>query len=92
MKPASRGLWIELISLGLFLIALICFLLAGIGTANFVVHEMLPNKPPIQARGMTVGWKEVLVGALSMIVPGTTLILAAWSLRSLLVEKDGAEE
>ncbi|HKI06073.1 MAG TPA: hypothetical protein VKK31_29105 [Thermoanaerobaculia bacterium] len=92
MKPVSRGVWIELTSLGLFLIALLCFLLAGIGMANFIVHEMLPNEPPIKAHGMEVGWKEILVGVLSMIVPGATFVMAAWSLRTLLVGEYGAEE
>jgi hypothetical protein len=92
MKSSSHDVWIELASLSLFLIALLCFLLGGIGTANYIVHEMLPDEPPLQAHGSEIGWKEILVGVLSMVVPGATLVIAAWSLRSLLAEEDGAEE
>jgi hypothetical protein len=92
MTPASRRLWVELTALGLFLISLPCFLLAGIATANFIIHKMLPNEPPLQSHGLILGWKELLVGALSMIVPGTVLVAAGWGLRSLLAEEDGPEE
>jgi hypothetical protein len=92
VKISSRNLWIEITALGLVLASLLCFLLAFYCVTIFTVNEMLPNEPPLQSRGWVLGLNETVGSALSFGIPGVILVGAAWSLRSLLAEKDGAEE
>jgi hypothetical protein len=92
MTPASRNVWLEITALGLFLLSLVPFLVAGYFAAMMVVTSLLPGKLQMKAKGMVVGRNEALVPVFSMVVLGGALIGTACGLRFLLVEEEEPEE
>ncbi|HEX4959642.1 MAG TPA: hypothetical protein VF173_02300 [Thermoanaerobaculia bacterium] len=87
MTPAGRNVWLEITAVGLFLISLVLFLVAGYYAAMFIVIGLLPSEQPVVVHGVTLDRNTALVAVLATGVPGAALIAAAWGLRSLLVEE-----